>query len=75
MKAVRGGGVKRMDVSSECKCAQMRPSSHGVPTSRIANVKHGPESCLVEAVKLAQIPLRAGSLKTPIRNAWWYTKK
>ena len=29
------------------KCAQV----HGVPTSRIANVKHGPESCLVEAVK------------------------
>ena len=30
------------------KCAQV----HGVPTSRIANVKHGPESCLVEAVTL-----------------------
>ena len=29
------------------KCAQV----HGVPTSRIANVKHGPESCLVEAVR------------------------
>ena len=32
------------------KCAQV----HGVPTSRIANVKHGPESCLVEAVRIGR---------------------
>ena len=33
------------------KCAQV----HGVPTSRIANVKHGPESCLVEAVSVSRV--------------------
>jgi len=33
------------------KCAQ----GHGVPTFRIANVRHVPESCLVEAVRFRKV--------------------
>jgi len=42
------------------KCAQVHGVVTGVPTSRMANVKHGPEFCLVEAVRLERETRREG---------------